>query len=152
MKRNWLKRKKGLSSKGKSDTARAKDEIQKLLRALAIKNQKECWVKLQGITEFGECDEVQQYDHLETRAKNISYADPRLGVLVCKRHHFYHGSPRREQVEQYENLVREFIGPERAKLWERVRKDTKSYPKLLWDWQKDIMFLKAELTKSGDNS
>ena len=134
-----------LRKQGQSETSKAKHRIQALLREIKIKEQGDCWVKLEGITEFGPCDEVFQYDHLETRSKNISYSDPRLGVLVCKRHHFYHGSPRREQRERYEELVRKFIGEKRAALWGRVRADGKAHPMGIFDWNKIIMALEQEL-------
>lgn len=140
-----------LRKKSKQPAALAKDEIQNLLRQLAILTYGECWVKQAGITEMGECNDVLQYDHLETRAKNISYADFRLGVLVCKRHHWYHGSPRKEQVTRYEELARGFIGKERAALWDRVRADNRAYPMGAYEWTKIIWDLKQRI-KSVDNS
>lgn len=156
MKRTPLKR------QSDSPTAKIKREIQKTLREIKLKEQGDCWVKLlfnrRGevnmdsdarfvIAEMGDCDEVKQYDHLESRARNISYANPKLGVLVCRRHHFWHGSPRKEQRETYERLVRLFIGPERAKLWDKVKNDRKNYPMGIYEWNREIMALKQELKK-----
>ena len=145
MKRSWLKRKKGLSSKGKSPVSEAKREIQALVREIVIIRDKGCLLKGYKFP----CSNVLQADHLITRGKNIGYADTRLIICLCSGHHT---AKTFDDNNVYEPLIREKIGEARVKLWDRARKDTKNHPFGLWDWQKEILFLKAELAKSGDKS
>lgn len=140
MRRSYLRK------QGTSETSKLKRDIQKLLREIKLKEQGDCWVKfMQLFGSFGLCDGPLQYDHLETRGKNISYADSRLGVLACRRHHYFHNAPRRELNVMYEAEVRKFIGEKRAKLWDRVRADNKPYPMGAHEWGKVILGLRQEL-------
>src|SRR6266851_8761525 len=80
---------------GQSDTARTKERIQALLRAIAIEREGGCVFRF--YPEVGACGSrptkdghlILQFDHLNTRARNISSGDLRLGVCVCERHHIF---------------------------------------------------------------
>ncbi|MGA2770705.1 MAG: hypothetical protein ABSG26_07805 [Bryobacteraceae bacterium] len=64
-------------------------------------------------------------DHLNTRARNVSYGDSRL--------------------DEYMRYVREFTGPERWKLFDRVMADRRSYTYTLSEWLKIEIALVQEL-------
>src|ERR1019366_6335941 len=81
-----------LRQNSKSPVAQCKVRIQALLRAIAIIRDGGCWVRLfPDILEvLGPCNDVLQYHHLNSGARNISYGDSRLGVCACRRHHYFH--------------------------------------------------------------
>lgn len=139
-----------------SETAQCKVRIQGLLRAIVIQRDGGCFARF--YSGMGECGPyrndgqlILQYDHLNTRARNISYGDPRLGVCVCPNHHYHHHNNMRavhpEVWERYMKNVKEFIGADRVRLLESVQADMKSYPMGLWDWTKVEIALKGELAE-----
>jgi hypothetical protein len=143
-----------LAPKSKSEVTKCKDRIQDLLRAIRIVQDGGCvlwavWRKYDlpecnGYRTDGEL--ILQYDHLNSRERNISYADIRLGVILCKGHHGWkHFTDR--NTKRYNEIIRELIGPDRAKLWSLVETDRKTYRMELWDWQKVQMALKQELAE-----
>ena len=139
MKKSWLQRsKKGLSRVGKSDTAKLKREIQALVREIVIIRDKGCLLKGYKFA----CSNVLQADHLITRGKNVGYADTRLIICLCSGHHT---AKTFDDNNEYEPLIRNEIGEKRAKLWDMVRADRKSYPMSAWDWTKVIIGLKKDL-------
>ena len=82
--------------KFKEDTAQTvKDRIQAILRQIAIIRDGGCVLApFQGKDGIPHCNGyrkdgelVLQYDHLNSRGFNVSYADARLGVIICKGHH-----------------------------------------------------------------
>jgi hypothetical protein len=85
---------------------------------------------------------VLQYDHLNSRGFNVSFADVRLGVILCQGHHTWKTF---RAKKQYDELVRQIIGPERAALWDHVENDRKVYPMSAWDWAKVEIGLQQEL-------
>jgi len=114
-----------LRRKGKSPTAELKDAIQAELRRIVIKRDKGCF--LRHYSEAGACGGyrkdgqlILQAEHLHSRSHAVSFSDPRLVVCICKRHHIYW---KPQYSARYNELAEEFIGPERAKLWSRVRED-----------------------------
>src|SRR3990167_7944046 len=118
-----------LRKRSKSETAQAKDRIQELLRQVSILRDGGCF--LRNYAEAGKCggyrkdgELILQFDHLHSRANNISFGDPRLGLCVCLRHHIYF---KRQYPAQYETLAIKFIGKRSATLLKRVREDTRSY-------------------------
>lgn len=144
MKRSYLKRKTGF--KHPSDINDIKDQIQELLRAIAIKRDVKCI--LSDYPETGKCggyrndgELILQYDHLNSRTHSISFADLRLGVLICKRHHIFY---KKQYPAEYEKCVRDAIGEERCKLLDRVREDRRAYK---MDWKLELLGLKKELEK-----
>jgi hypothetical protein len=138
-----------LRKHGKSETSKCKARLQALLRQIALIRDKRCILRgnrelkpCSGYREDGEL--VLQYDHLNSRQFNISYADVRLGVILCKGHHGWkHFTDANKK--QYDRIVRGLIGEARAKLWDRVEADRKMYPMALSDWLKLEIALAVEL-------
>ena len=89
-------------------------------------------------------DIVLQYDHLNSRGFNVSFADIRLGVILCQGHHAWKTF---RAKKQYDIIVRQIIGPVRAALWDQVEQDSKPYPMSAWDWAKVEIALKQDLEK-----
>lgn len=134
MKKSYLKR------KGQSETALIKDEIQTKLRQYAIERDGGCVFR--DYPETGACgghrkdgELILQYDHLNSRSNAISYADERLGICVCKRHHLFY---KRQYPAKYEELARKVIGKERCKLLDQVRADYRTYK---MDWKLELLRL-----------
>ena len=118
-----------LRVKGHSETAELRDEVQRLLREIALVRDGGC--VLRHYPETGACgcrrkdgELIQQFDHLNSRVHSNSFSDPRLGVIVCKRHHFYF---KKQYPALYEKCVRDQIGEKRCKLLDAVRADRKSH-------------------------
>lgn len=143
-----------ISRVGKSETAQCKVRIQGLLRMIVIQRDGGCFARF--YPDMGECgpyrndgELILQFDHLNTRLRNISYGDSRLGVCVCPNHHYHHHNNMRavhpKVWERYMENVKKFIGASRVRLLESVQEDTKSYQMGLWDWVKVEMALKGEL-------
>jgi hypothetical protein len=87
-------RRTSLKQKSGSDTAQIKERIQALLRAAVIQRDGGCIFR--DYSEAGACggyrkdgELVLRADHLNTRARNISYGDVRLAVCACQRHHIF---------------------------------------------------------------
>lgn len=146
MKNSPLKRGKPLRARGKSESSVLKDEIQKLLREIAIKRDKSCVFR--NYPETGKCggyrkdgELILQFDHLNSRSRAVSYSDSRLGICVCKRHHLYY---KRQYPAKYEEVVRKIIGKKRCELLDKVRADERPYKA---DLQLEIIGLKQELRK-----
>lgn len=136
-----------LKKKSKSEVSQIKDRIQALCREIAIKRDGGC--VLRERPDAGQCggyrtdgELILQYDHLITRARNISYADTRLGVALCLAHH---GGFKQWHKEKYDRIVKEVIGPYRTALWERVELDNRAYPMGLADWKLIEIALQNEL-------
>lgn len=141
--------------KFKEETAQTvKVRIQSLLRAIAIERDKECVLTpFQGKNSIPYCNGyrndgelVLQYDHLNSRAFNVSFADPRLGVLVCKGHHGWKSFGDNNK-KLYDKLIRNIIGTARADLWDKVEQDRRTYPMGRADWLVIEISLRAELNK-----
>ena len=148
MKRTPLKRsgkplKRGkLRLVGHSSTSELKREIQAILRQIALLRDKEC--VLMGIRR--EHTKVMQYDHLITRANSATYADSRLGVLVCSGCHLW----KKWHKEEYDSLVRGVLlltgQKKRVKLWEECQKDSwRPTPARTSDWKLAKLALEQEL-------
>jgi hypothetical protein len=103
-----------LAKESKHPTALIKKHIQALLRELAIRRDGGCVLRrdvthgyiipaCNGYAKSGEL--VLQYDHLNSRVFNVSYADIRLGVTLCKGHHGWkHFSDRNKKM--YDEIIR----------------------------------------------
>src|SRR3990167_7737618 len=140
-------RKTRLNKIGKSEVAKCKQRIQSLLRDLVILRDSGC--ALRHFSETGQCGGyrndgqlILQFDHLNSRSHSVSYADVRLGVCVCKRHHIFY---KKQYPEQYMKFVRLHIGPERSALLDKVQADRKPYRMDLWNWEKQEYDLKQQL-------
>lgn len=149
MKRSWLRRKTGfkqklgkpmkrtriargrakLRVKGHSTTTELKDEIQALLRELAIKIYGTC--VLSKYPETGACGSytiagnlILQAEHLNSRSHTGTFGDMRNIILLCQRHHIY-WKPQNSQ--RYWELIREIIGEERWTWYQRCKEDRTAY-------------------------
>ena len=97
---------------------------------------------------LGPHDEIFQYDHANTRARNISYGDSRLGVGACKRHHYFHDTSfDKEKKEAYEKGMLDFMGAKNRSLLKRVKEDRGVHPFSEWDWEKVKIQLTQELNE-----
>lgn len=155
MKRSgFLKRRTPLRSKTRikrespDDTAQCKKRIQALLRQLAIQRDGGC--VLRHYTDIagrcggyrGDGELILQAEHLNTRARNISYGDMRNIVCLCSHHH---GHWKPEHSREYWKLIEQIIGPERQAWLDRIQADQRPYHMVLWDWQKLEMELRQQL-------
>src|SRR5258708_5176717 len=80
-------RHKTLRVKGVSTASQLKEEIQALLRAIAIKRDRGCILRMERDCggEIGQA--VLQADHLISRSNSATFADERLVVCLCKSCH-----------------------------------------------------------------
>lgn len=130
----YFLKKKGSHLRRQSDSpvAKIKRRIQATLREICIIRDKTCVYGRHP--EASPCDpSVLQCDHLESRARTSTYADPDACVLVCKKHHgwksFYAGNK-----EIYDRRIREVIGEER---WNRIQeKGRQIVQRVESDWLK----------------
>lgn len=142
-----------LRKKGQSPTALAKDEIQDLLRAIVIIRDGGCFLRnfyevagrCGGWRNDGEL--ILQADHINSRAFSVSYADTRNVLCLCRTHH---GFWKDRNPATYMVLARQYIienfGENHWKWVERVLIDRKPYLMTAWDWQKQVLALKKELS------
>jgi len=163
MKHSWIKRKTGFKNKGgflrrtalaklgKSPSTLMKNEIQAILRQIVIIRDGGCFLRhfknrinhqyqeCGGLTKAGEL--ILQAEHLHTRANAASFADTRLVVCICKRHHVFY---KPQHSDEYNGFAREFIGKERSELWEKVKNDRIPHKV---DLALELVALKQELSK-----
>ena len=131
--------KRRINKLSKSTVAKEKREIQRLLREIKIKEQNgECFLfyqrKCGGV--LGEA--VMQYDHWIRRDNSKTYADSRLGALVCKSCHGW----KHWHEKDYDRLVKSMLPKNIVALWERCEEDKKAYR---MNWAMEILALKKEL-------
>ena len=152
MKRSgFLKRYTPLRSKSKSTSALMKDEIQAVLRQIVILRDGGCFLrhyKNKINPQYRECggytnagDLILQAEHLHTRGNAASFSDSRLVVCCCKRHHIFY---KPQHSAEYNELARDFIGPDNAKLWDRVKNDYSAHKV---DLALELVALKQQLRK-----
>ena len=141
----YLKRKTKIRVVGVSDTAELKREIQAILREIVIKRDKGCIMRFYPHT--GACGAytkagnlILQAEHLNTRARMASFADTRLIICLCQRHHIYW---KPQHADEYFKIVKEHIGKERAELLEKVQQDYKAHK---IDLKLELLGLKKELS------
>lgn len=138
-----------LAKKGKSDTAKIKDDIQALLRSIVILRDRGCVVG--SIRDCGNQqynpEAVYQAEHLIERSDSATYADPRLVVCVCKSCHYWKHI-KKSNHDAYDAMIKQLIEPERVALWEACAKELqqkRGHRMTLHDWQKEAAFLKTKL-------
>ncbi len=136
-----------LRNSGKSEVSLCKKRIQALLRQNAIKRDQGC--VLRHYTDllpsnYSECDEILQAEHLHTRGASGSFGDMRNVVCLCRRHHIFF-KPQHSQL--YWEIIERHLGPEGWAWYKRVRDDHKAYPMRIFDWLK----LEMELTQQLKN-
>lgn len=138
MKRTPFKRKTPLKSKtgfkirggklntvSKSATSKLKESIQVVLRKIVIKRDGGC--VLRHYPQTGQCGGyrkdgalILQAEHLHTRSNAASFADERLVVCLCMRHHLFY---KPQYSDEYYRIIKQHIGEERTRLLENVQKD-----------------------------
>lgn len=141
-----LGRRRVLRLVGISDSTQLKKQIQAKLRELVILRDGGCW--LRHFPESGKCGGfrndgalILQGEHLNTRSSGRSFADSRLVVCICQRHHIYW---KPQFSSKYNELAEKFIGTKRTKLWHQVR-DDKSPHKA--DLKLELLALTQEVEK-----
>lgn len=129
---------------GHSTTSELKRDIQAILRQIVIKRDGGCI--LRNYPESGACggyrndgELILQAEHLHTRSNGASYADSRLAVCLCSRHHIFW---KPQYSDTYYEIVRKHIGPERTKLLDAVKNDHRPHK---MDWKLEKMGLEQEL-------
>ena len=115
---------------GQSSKSELKSEIQAILRAIVILRDKGCflrhfskeiesnYVSCGGIRNDGNL--ILQAEHLHSRANANSFAESRINVCTCQRHHIYY---KPQYPATYNALARKFIGEKNYRLWEVIRTD-----------------------------
>ncbi len=130
-----------------SDTNHIKEQIQVALREISIIRDGGCVFR--NYPESGACGGyrkdgalILQFDHLNSRSHAISFADHRLGVCACKRHHMYF---KKQEPDMYMKIVRKQIGEERSALLDRVQEERRAHRKFTHDWKLDLIALEQHL-------
>lgn len=142
-----------LSSKGKSETALIKDEIQYVAREIVIARDKGCILRdlhYDGIPECGGFTKagnpIYQADHLVSRSNSATFADTRLIVCVCRDHHAWKSLGSNARKAEYDALVRTLLSPARVKLWDECERDSwKPNRGAAFNWPVTLAALKQEL-------
>ena len=131
---------------GHSTTTELKQEIQSLLRELAIKTYGTC--VLSKYPEAGECgcfnkngELILQAEHLNSRSNTATFGDTRNIILLCKRHHIF-WKPQNGAL--YWELIRKIIGEERYTWYQKARDDKRAYK---IDLKLVLLDLKQQLKK-----
>lgn len=111
--------------KGHSTTTELKDEIQAILRQIALCRDKVC--VLSHYQEAGKCgmyktngELVLQAEHLNSRTHTATFGDMRNIVLLCGYHHLF-WKPKNSAL--YWELIKRHIGKERYAWYQRCRDD-----------------------------
>ncbi len=131
---------------GSSDTAKTKEHIQALLRAIVILRDGGCILRNVRHCNGVEGQAVLQADHLITRSNSATFADHRLVVCVCKSCHFWKSVGSNKNKAQYDDLVKSIIEPERVALWETCEKDSwRPHRTSSMDWKLQAAYLKTKL-------
>jgi hypothetical protein len=145
-----------LAVQGRSETSIVKREIQDVVRETVIKRDGGCifqnlinshW----AFAYFADCNGyaddghlILQADHLITRAKAATYADPRLIVCVCKGHHGW----KKWHEREYNSIVRNLLSPERVKLWDECEQASwRPNREAAYNWPVTLAALKQELAQ-----
>lgn len=149
MKKTYIKRSKialkrtKLRVVGHSDVSEIKRDIQAVLREIVILRDGGCILRHYG--ESGQCggyrkdgELILQAEHLHTRGNSASYADHRLVVCLCQRHHIFY---KPQHADEYYRIVKSHIGKERTSLLERVQEDHSAHK---MDWKLELLSLERE--------
>lgn len=140
-----------------SPAKQTKERIQALLRQIVMIRDGGCIISgkrhLNKLFDIPECNGyrkdgelILQADHLITRGNAATYADSRLVVCVCQGHHGWKSVGSNLRKQQYDQIVRSLLSPERVELWDKCEKDSWR-PKRMdaHDWLLEEIALKAEL-------
>ena len=136
-----------LNAKGKGATSLIKDEIQGLLRKIAILRDGGC--VLRDCPDTGKCfgwknngELVLQAEHLISRSHSNTYGDMRNIVCLCSGHH---GTFKPNNSMRYWNAIERVIGPSR---WTWVKRNEEDYARkqtYKMDWKMVKYSLEQEL-------
>ncbi len=144
-----LTKRTALKAISQSSSAQTKVRIQALLRAIVMRRDGGCI--LRHYPESGACGGfrrdgglILQAEHLHTRANAASFADTRLVVCLCMRHHIYY---KPQHSSEYNKLVRKHIGLERAALWDLIEENRYKATKV--DLKLEELALIQELSTYG---
>lgn len=123
-----LKRTK-LAKKSKSPRAVLKDQIQALLRDIAIKRDGGCILRnLQGIPRCSgyknDGELILQAEHLVTRSSTNYFGDTRNVVCLCKFHHIVW---KPQYSKDYWEAVEKVLSPSRWQWYLRAKADNRPY-------------------------
>lgn len=115
---------------GKSSTTELRNEIQAVLREIVMIRDGGCILRHyphEITSQYQDCGGyrkdgqlILQAEHLHTRSNAASFADTRLVICLCQRHHGYY---KPQFTEEYYAIVRKHIGKERSDLLDRVKDD-----------------------------
>lgn len=140
-----------LRKKGRTETAVLKEQIQSLLREIVMIRDGGCFLRhyQDEITpQYRNCgcrrkdgQLILQAEHLQTRSNGASFADSRLVVCICKRHHIYY---KPQHSDEYNSLAKRYIGKKNTELWDRVKEDHRPHKV---DLKLEKLALEQELKK-----
>lgn len=111
---------------GHSTLSETKRDIQAVLNKIVVARDGGCILRhyaetgLCGSRETKDGHLILQAEHLHTRANSASYADSRLVVCLCQRHHIFW---KPQHSDEYYKIVRKHIGKQRSDLLDRVEAD-----------------------------
>lgn len=133
---------------GQSTTAELKHDIQALLNSIVKLRDGGCILRTHADVA-GACGSratkdghmILQAEHLITRRNAASFADTRLVVCLCERHHIFW---KPQHSDEYNTLVRKVIGPQRSALWTRVQEDRSPH-------KQDLRLDKLALTQEHES-
>lgn len=125
---NALKRTK-LAKKSKAPRAVLKDQIQALLRDIAIKRDGGCILRdLQGIPRCSgyrnDGELILQAEHLVTRSSTNYFGDTRNIICLCKFHHIIW---KPQYSKDYWEAVEKVLSPSRWQWYLRAKADDRPY-------------------------
>jgi len=158
MKRSWIKRgnkplqrRTPLRVKGHSTSALLKEDIQALIRTLAIARDGGCVLRHYSseiIPQYQECggyrkdgEMILQAEHLVTRSNSSTFGNMRNIITLCQRHHIYY---KPQYSKEYWDIVRKHVGEETWEWLERVRQDRTPHK---MDWKLVKIVLEQEAKK-----
>jgi hypothetical protein len=150
MRRTPIQRKTRLRIEGHSETDEIKRDIQEVARDIVIARDGGCILRDKRFCNGypGEPGVVLQADHLITRGNSATYADTRLIVCVCRSCHGWKSIGSNRNKQQYDDLVKTVLPPERVKLWEACERDSwRAHRMYATDWKLALVVLKAERDK-----
>ncbi len=147
-----LRRTKGLRMRGVSETSVLKEMIQNMLRLIVIKRDGGCILrKAKGVPVCNgyrnDGDLILQADHLVDRGNSATYADSRLVVCVCKGHHGWKSVGNNLRKNEYDEVVRKLISPERRILWKKCQDARSAHFTKKMDWKMELLALETEYKK-----
>lgn len=115
---------------GHSTSTELKKEIQAMLRQIVMARDGGCIFRhyendivpqykyCGGFKKSGEL--ILQAEHLNSRSNMISFADSRLAICICPRHHLFY---KPQFSDEFYRIARRHIGKERSDLLTRVQED-----------------------------